>query len=363
MRLIATSRCQPGMLLAKPIYTETGSVLLGKDVELTSGILKRLNQMGIDTLYIRDKATEDLLVEDVISDETRRMALRTIHDGFSEIARSEVKWRTRFSGEILQNFRDTFEAILSDLKANRKALNLLTNIYTYDNYIYSHSFNVAIYATALGIEQGLTDKELRELGLGALLHDIGKMMIPGEILYKPGKVTDEEYEVIKKHAEYGFDILRNQEGVPLLSAHCAFQHHERMDGSGYPRGLKSNEIHHFAKIMGVCDVFDALTTHRVYRKAMLPHEAMEILYGESNKHFEEKYVLGFRKTVALYPIGLTVRLSTGEFGVVVDYNRQIPARPVVRILKNPDGSDVEAFYEIDLSKSLHTMITECETLL
>lgn len=147
--------------------------------------------------------------------------------------------------------------------------------------------------------------------MGSLLHDIGKMMIPPEILHKPGRLTDEEFDIIKNHAKYGFDILRKQGDVPLLSAHCALQHHEKWNGGGYPRGLAGEEIHPYARALAVGDVFDALTTHRVYRRAMLPHEAMEIIYADTNSHFEQSVVETFRRTVAIYPVGVTVKLNSG----------------------------------------------------
>jgi putative nucleotidyltransferase with HDIG domain len=363
MRLIATTRCEPGTILAKALYTETGSVLLARDVELTGSLLKRIKQLGIDTLYIRDKATEDIIIEDPISDETRRVALHSIYDSFTSVVKSEKKWKARFSPTHVHSFRQAFEGILQDLKTNKNAINLLTNICTFDHYVYAHSLNVAVYTTALGIQQGLNDKELVEVGMGAMLHDVGKMMIPSEILNKKGKLTDEEFEVIKRHTEFGFEMLRAQEGISLLSAHCAFQHHEKIDGTGYPRGLKGDEIHKYARLMAVGDVFDAVTSNRVYRKAMLPHVAMEILYADAGKHFERAFVEGFGKTIAIYPIGITVTLNTGETGVVVDYNRHLPSRPVVRILKNPDGTNLKKLYEIDLSKSLTTLIVNCDSII
>ena len=117
------------------------------------------------------------------------------------------------------------------------------------------------------------------IGLGSMLHDIGKIAVSKEILLKPGKLTEEEFQVIKTHTTEGFEMLRNSYSVPLLVAHCAFQHHERLDGSGYPRGIKSKDIHDYAKVIAVADVFDAVTSNRVYRSAMLPHEGLEMLYA------------------------------------------------------------------------------------
>lgn len=363
MRLISIARCESGMKLAKPIYTDTGAVLLNTDVSLTDTMIRRLQEKGIHTIYIHDEATKDIEIQEVVSQKVRQEAARAIYHNFTEIVGADQKWKARLSPAAISEFRNAFENILSDLKQNRQAMNLLTNICVQDHYVYSHSLNVAIYSAALALHLGYTDKDIVELGMGALLHDIGKLRVPGEVLYKPGRLTDEEFVEMKKHTEYGFEFLRNQEGVSLLAAHCAFQHHERMDGTGYPRGLKGEEIHRYARVLAVCDVFDALTTNRVYRSAMLPHDAMEILYTGAGTHFEPGIVDAFRRTVAIYPIGLSVQLNTGEMGVVVDYNRNVPARPVVRVTKMPDGSVPSHYYEVDLAKELTVMIVKCDAIL
>jgi putative nucleotidyltransferase with HDIG domain len=363
MRLISIHRCSPGMVLAQPICTDQGTILLNKDMKLTDSMIERLKQKGISKFYIQDEATDDLDIEEVVSLKTRQTAVKVIYQGFNEIIHAEQKWKARLAPSTIAAFRNVFESILSDLKRNRKALGLLSDMYVQDHYVYAHSLNVAIYAAAVGLELGYNDKELLELGIGAMLHDIGKLMIPSEILYKPGRLTDEEFAVMKKHTEYGFDYLRQQQGIPLLAAHCAYQHHERFDGTGYPRGLSGEEIHKYARLLAVCDVFDALTTNRVYRRAMLPHDAMDIIFAGTGTHFEPEIVDAFRKTVAIYPIGLIVTLSTGATGIVVDYNRNLPARPVIRIIEHEDGSKADPYYEIDLSKELSVMIVQCETIL
>ncbi|MED0757167.1 HD-GYP domain-containing protein [Aneurinibacillus thermoaerophilus] len=363
MRLISIRHCRPGMRLAQPICTDQGTILLNTDMILTGSMIQRLEQKGIYALYIHDEATADVERNEAVSAETRQIAAKMIYRGFNEIIHAEQKWKARLSPGTLAAFRTAFEAILSDLKHNHRAMGLLSHMYIQDHYAYAHSLNVTIYATAVGLELGYNDKELLELGMGAMLHDIGKLMVPREILYKPGKLTDQEFFQVKKHAEYGFEYLRHQQGIPLLSAHCAYQHHERMDGTGYPRGLKGDNIHKYARLLAVCDVFDALTANRVYRSAMLPHKAMEIIYTGSGTQFEKKVVEAFHKTVAIYPVGLAVTLSNGATGVVVDYNRDLPGRPVVRILKNPDGSSAEPYYEIDLARESTLMIVQCDTIL
>ena len=158
-------------------------------------------------------------------------------------------------------------------------MSILSDVCVHDTYIFTHSLNVALYSLAVGMELKLPRNQLEDIGLGALMHDIGKVSMPKEILLKPGKLTDEEFTIIKIHStEEGFDLLRNTHTVPLLVAHCAFQHHESLDGSGYPRGIKEKDIHHYAKIIAVADVFDAVTSAMgITGSAMLPHEGLGII--------------------------------------------------------------------------------------
>lgn len=363
MRLKSIQKCRPGDTLARSIYTENGTVLVGAGVELTQRMLERLKGKNITTLYIQDKRTEDIMVETVISEHTRRAAMSIIHDTFRTVNDFPQKWQQIFTDKAFgRELRQVMTAVADELNASRSAMNLLADACAFDNYIFTHSFNVALYSTALALKTDCSEKEVLEISIGGMLHDIGKIHVPDEILKKPGTLTTEEYELMKKHAEIGFEMLRRQEDIPLLAAHCAFQHHERWDGSGYPRRLKKDEIHPFGRLMAVTDVFDALTSHRVYRRGMLPHEAMEILYSGSGRLFDQKYVEALRDTIALYPLGLSVTLNTGETGVIVDSNKGMPSRPIIRILLDEDGQELTQPYECDLSKKLTLMIVACDEL-
>jgi HD-GYP domain-containing protein (c-di-GMP phosphodiesterase class II) len=150
-------------------------------------------------------------------------------------------------------------------------------------------------------------------------------------------------------------MLKDEPNVPLLAAHCAYQHHERLNGSGYPRGITGEAIHEYARWIGLVDSYDAMTTHRVYRSAMLPHEALEVLFTGAGTLYDQEKIALFRDKIALYPLGVTVRLNTGEIAVVVDLNASAAHRPIVRVLENADGETVPP-YEIDLSKKLTILI-------
>lgn len=235
---------------------------------------------------------------------------------------------------------------------------MLNDMLITDHYLYQHSVNVCIYTTMLGIAHGYDREDLLSLSMGSLLHDIGKTKVSPEILLKPGKLTVEEFDEIKKHPEHGFQILKEEPGISLRVAHCAFQHHERNNGSGYPRGIEGNEIHEFAKWISVADTYDAITSHRVYRSGKLPHEALEVLYTGAGSLYDTDKLILFRDKIAIYPIGTEVRLNTGVAGVIADLNKLLPSRPIVRILQNEGGESLTIPYEVDLSKNLSMTITE-----
>ena len=209
------------------------------------------------------------------------------------------------------------------------------------------------------VEQNNFCVDLEQIKLSAMLHDVGKLLIPTEILLKPERLTNEEYEVMKQHTRYGFDLLRNLHSVSLLVAHCAFQHHERIDGSGYPRGLVDFEIHPFAKIIGVADVFDAVTSNRVYREKLLPSQGITIIQAGSGTLFSPRVVEALFKSVVHYSNGTILLLSDGRRGIVSKQNMKQPNRPYLRIFEE-DNEILDANYEINLADSPNVLIDNIE---
>ncbi|MCX7570181.1 HD-GYP domain-containing protein [Tumebacillus sp. DT12] len=356
MRLAPVSLSLVNSVLARPILDEKGTVLIGSGVRLSERMITRLKQLGVSSLYIEDERTDDLVIVDAVSDETRRGAVNAVYNSMVQLAENDKGLRRASRPQIGRDLSQVFQNILGDLKANKSGLISLASIYTMDGYLFHKSVNVAILATAIGLAKGYAAKELTELGMGALLHDIGNTKVPAELLNKPGIYSEIEFQTVKKHTEWGFDILREQDGISLLSAHVALQHHERVDGSGYPRGLRGKEIHEYAQIVGICDVYEALISRRFHREAHLPHEALEFVMATGGTLFDHNLVTLFAKNVAIYPIGMTVRLNTNETAVVVSLNPEYPQRPVVRLLTDDSGRQLDMPYDIDLTKQLTMMI-------
>jgi len=356
MRLAPVSQLLDGRALAKSIFNDNGQILLHSEVILTLPLIRRLLQYNILYVYIEDARTDDIIVKDIVSEETRRKALSQVHTTMTTLF-NEQKSKPKLSNpKLAKEFNTLFDDILGELWDSKQIMSQMVNIHRKDDYLYHHSVNVGILSAALGIALGYNKNDIRELGIGAMLHDIGKTKIPIEILNKPGKLTAEEFQIMKKHSEYGYDILKNEPGISLRTAHIAFQHHERYNGTGYPRQIINKDQHEFAKIVAITDVYDALISNRVYRNSYLPHEAFEMILGGGNYHFDHHIIKAFSENISIYPIGITVKLNTGELAVVSSIDANYPQRPTVRVITNPNGDNLATPYEVDLKTNLTLMI-------
>ncbi len=342
MRRVSVELLEPGMVVARSIFDSEGKCLLGAGVVLTEYYIQRLKDLGIASVYVKDDLFDSLgEIKEPISEKTRIETIKEVKRNFQALEANR-RINTRHVKKVV-------DAILDELMSNREVLINLSDIRTYDDYTFSHSCNVCVLSLLTGITLGYTEPKLKELGIGALLHDIGKIQVSKELLNKRGELSPEEYAEIQKHAAYGFEILRAYDDIPLLSAHIAFQHHERWDGKGYPRGLNQEQIHEYARIVAVADVYDALLADRPYRGAYSINQALAILNHMSGVYFEPRILAALISNIAVYPIGSVVMFNTGEIGVVVDVNRNNPHRPVVRVVFDRRLTRLKTPHEVDLS--------------
>lgn len=350
LRRICTKHLRAGMQLAQSVISSDGKILLAKGQVLRDSYISRLVQLGVYSVYVVDPRFPDIDAVDFLSEQARLQALRLVRSACANL----------ISGSVLDTpaISEVVDMLIDDLSSKP---NLLVNIFDIrlkDDYTFAHSVNVCSFAILIGMAFALHKGQLRELAIGALMHDLGKTALPTELLHKPGPLSPAEYEKIQEHTRIGFDILRRQGEIGLLSAHIAFQHHERIDGNGYPRNLAGADIHLYGRIVAVADVYDALVSDRAYRPRYLPHKAAEILTEQSGSAFDAEVVRHFLQQVAFYPTGTLVRLSTGVIGVVVDVNRPVTTRPIVRALYDSSGDDIGDYYELDLSKNSDISIIE-----
>lgn len=248
--------------------------------------------------------------------------------------------------------RDVASRLVNEVIVNRGQLFQCVDLRTADDYLSAHVVNVAVLSILIGLKKEYTPSKLQELAIGALVMDIGEMMVSPDILRKTDKLTPEEMEKVKKHSEIGFDGLRKKlRGLPATSMHVAYQHHESFDGTGYPRGISGMEIHEYARIAGVADMFDALISDRPFRHYYLPHEAASILHALSGRFLDPEIAPLLISQVALYPQGTLVQLDTKETGEVDAINVHNPARPRIRLLKNAWEKHVKGKEGLDLEKN------------
>lgn len=350
---VATTEIRSGMRLGKSIVTADGRVLLQAGTMLRESFIDPLLAHGVASVYIVNELAPDIEPVDVVSDETRRQlsaelkkTMAEIDRTFAEASKTGVR---RFQATLrAERLRSTIDAIVGELLANPKATVSLQDIRTADEYTLGHSVNVCILSTLLGVELGYSPQELRELALGALLHDIGKIAVPPEILNKPDKLTPEETEIMNQHTTMGWMMLKDQREVSYTSAIVALQHHERWSGGGYPMNLSGNQIYKFARVCAVTDCYDAMTADRIYRKGLSPVVALETLSGPMHGFFEPRILLAFLNCIAPWPVGSMVEITGGQKAVVVAVDRGRADRPKVRVVLEPDGTPVAQPYELDL---------------
>lgn len=347
MRLISIDVLKEGMVLARTIWNEAGHPLLKKDVVINERIIQRLQQLNMHYLYIDDKISKGIEVQETVPTVIRNKAISTIKDSFQSIDGLNPVNASYVLDQQSKAIVSIVDELLLAVRSNDEILTILTDAYLFDEYLYQHSFQVTLYSIAIAKELGYSAEDLRLIAIGALLHDIGKLMVPKEILTKPDRLSCEEFETMKQHTRYGFDLLRNLHSISLIVAHCAFQHHERIDGSGYPRGLVDFEIHPFAKIIGVADVFDAVTTSRVYREKMLPSQGLAILEAGAGTIYDARIVDALKRSVVHYPKGVILKLSDGRRGIVSRQNTLNAALPWIRIFEE-QNQILTATYEINL---------------
>jgi putative nucleotidyltransferase with HDIG domain len=248
--------------------------------------------------------------------------------------------------------RGMVDSLAQAVAQNRTALLALTALKNYDNYTFTHMVNVSILtmgqARGLGIEGAL----LREFGLAALMHDIGKVRTPAEVLNKPEKLTNREFEILKRHTVDGAEILRNTPEMPSLAPVVAFEHHLRADGTGYPAGVARPRLNLATTLCGIADVYDAMRSQRVYQQAFPTDRILAVLQRNDGAQFDQHLVRRFSQLVGIYPAGNIVRLDSGEVAVVLKPYAADPYRPRVRVLIATDGSRLDQPVDINLWEDL-----------
>ncbi len=355
MRKISLDMVRPGMILAKAVLGCSGQILLKSGVEIKPQYINYLRNLGIYVLYVRDDRIEDLEVSDVIKEETRHEARLLVQKIMKNVQSPgcQIKSINIQDKEIVK----TVSKIIEELIDNRDMIVQLVDIRAKDDYLFAHSVNCTVLATLVAARMSYDQKILRLLATGTLLHDLGMVTVPENILKKPGELTEDEFESIKKHPEYGFEIFKKSPLFDSRAGAVILQHHERCGGQGYPKGIEGGRITNLAKIVSIADVYDSMTSDKFHRRSYYPHQTVELLMSRGGEYFDMEILNYFLSAIAAYPIGFHVLLSNGESGLVIANNPGLTLRPVVRVLYT--GEDLAPHpetYDLDLSRELDLTI-------
>lgn len=349
MRLECINKVKENDVVGRSILTQSGQILLREGMKLSPSYINKLKQLGVLFIYIVDERLGDILVDDERLTQLKQVTMKSMSGIMKNVYSSDSKKL----GQSLETVDNMIEYIIKFGNVNTS----LYDIKTYDNYTYLHSLDTCIMSAFLGLSSGFNEWELKQLGVGAILHDIGKTKLPLKIINKQGKLTKEEYDEVKNHTIYGGEMLRKNYTISNSIINIVEQHHERIDGTGYPKGLKGNEITKLSKVVCICDVYDAVSNNRCYRTKFSPNDAYELILAGSGTSFDRQMVVNFKNTFAIYPIGCCIRLSSGEEGYVIAQNHGFPDRPIIRVLYDAKTNAPVAIYEIDLLKNLSVVVS------
>jgi putative nucleotidyltransferase with HDIG domain len=249
------------------------------------------------------------------------------------------------------------EEISQSIMRNPEAFLNLARLKTKDDYTYMHSVAVCALMIALGKQLGLSGQSLKDVGLAGLLHDVGKMLIPDDVLNKPGKLTDEEFDIIKQHPRKGWELLRGSPEITDTALDVSLHHHERVDGTGYPERISGDQLSLFARMGAVCDVYDALTSNRCYKSGWEPAETIRKMAEWRNGHFDEEVFKAFVKTIGIFPSGTLVRLKSGRLAIVIEQTGKSLLTPIVKSFFSTKSNEPIMPEMIDLSRSQESIIS------
>lgn len=343
MLRLPVSKLKDGMVLGQSLFNTAGGSYLVKGQPVTIDYIRKLRQIGIQSVTVTsmDPAYKLPPPPDVIEEKTRINAISTVYNTFQSIEENGTLDTT-----ALQRVTDS---IVFDLFENRNNLVQLTDIRAHDAYTFAHSVNVAVLSAMMGMLCHMPRDEISLITLGGLLHDLGKVDVSSDILTKNRGLSDREFKIMKNHPLDGSRRILNVSDLPKKSilAAIAAQHHEHIDGSGYPNGITGNEMHHYAKITAIADVYDALTSERPYKKAYMPNIAYNIMHNINKGQFDQDLLDTFFNNVALYPEGAVLKTTFG-FAVVKESKFGRTTTPIIILFADTNGKLLNERSVIDL---------------
>ncbi len=336
MPRISLSEARPGMVLEEPIRRpEDGLILLQKNIELTESYIQKIQKISLESISVKEyQNLDEFMILEVIKEETRLKACSTLQSTFSQLQEDKVI--------EVNKLRDLVTDILDEILGDITIVYTLGKMNAYDNYVFSHSIDVCVFSLLAGSLMNLRRNEMEILGISALLHDIGKIFIDDRLLNKPDKLDTNEYEIVKTHTREGYDLLKKRANLSFLIPHMALQHHEREDGSGYPRGITGKRIHRFAKIIAVADGFDAMTSMRIYHQPVPAAAAIQEICENTPQKYSQDVVNCFKRIITPYVKGNILVLSNQQTVEVIASSR---LKCLVRVIDGINQGEIYNLYQ------------------
>ncbi len=371
MILIPVENLKEGMVLGRSVFGENGELLLVAGFHVKAPIIKKLQEIHFGTVWIQEEGTEEVIPEETINEQVNLQAMAAVMDA-AEVIGQGLQIREETIDEIEKKMKQTerFKNIIAIPKVQQSVNDIIDNILSspgvvlnlstirsQKNFFYKHAVDVTVISLMIASRLRLSREELHDLGLGSILHDIGMTVIPEKITNKQGRLTYQEFNIIKEHTTYGYTILKENPGISPIAAHIAFQHHERQDGFGYPRKMKGNNLlpiktlmpekgymHRFAEIVAVADAYDAMASPRPYAEQRSPEEIIKQLIIAAGTQLNKAIVDVLIGMIPIYPVGAFIKVTAaksqnllGAQGIVAKARDGYFDRPTIILLKDAKG--------------------------
>jgi len=311
-----------------------------------------LNRPTTRITQIKTESSRIVLPTGVEFKQQMRQALSTRHNVHCYIKKAMTDVQSGVAPDV-KKARMLVNHLADNIVTNPTAMIWLTQLKNKDEYTAIHSLNVCILALFFGRSIGLPMSQLKELGIGALLHDIGKLKVPLEVLNKPDRLTNAEYSIIRKHTLFGYDLLKDKNEISNDALDVVKNHHERLDGKGYPNKLMEHQINQYTKLVSIVDVYDAITSKRAYHDAMNPHDALNVIFRSDKGSFDQGLLEQFIKYLGVYPIGSVVELSNGQVGVVMSFNDKHHLTPMILLVLDENKLPYNQYKYLNMANPVH----------
>lgn len=352
MRRISAQYAKLGMVLSMDVYDYYGNLVLEQGTRLTVDNIAALGKMGGGEIFFDDRRVDDVPVTPLMPSRLEGEAARKLHRLLEDV-KSVMKSNgslpkidlNPIEKVIFSMVEQLFPVVMGEVNA--------IGCFSLRDYDRVHPVQAIGLSLLMGRKVGFTESQLTSLGVAALLENIGYLVLPPGMMDEPGELNAAEKRKVHEHPQYGYQILKDYTNAVPEIAGIVLEHHERWDGSGYPRGLKGTNISTCARILGITDTYYALASRRPHRPSYLPHEAIECIMAYNGELFDPELVLLFTKLMPLYPTGVMVTLNTGEMGIVSDAKTGILGRPTVRVCYDKDLNEVNKPFDMDLTDSEH----------